>query len=379
MKPTERSFLPTSAAATATPVAAREIFSFLRTGRAPPNPNSPAQHDICVGPEASRVPWPTSFPAARQCRYWEAAQTACERLIHESRVLRSREGKLLPKGFLCADSNHDVLTRQERAIVDTAVSAAIYIVPNAPVERIKIIAQLFMLLWTHDEMLTAFPLFQGETVVDTITQYMYDLSKNDGSIPENTIVSSIELSPELLNEGHGLLRVVLGHFCSFVFFTREQQRTQFQDIRDFLNYRATDIAADFVSACIRFGNQLDLNAQELKGVQHLVDVASDHMTLINDLFSFNKEKKASIEEGALFLNTVHYIETVLEINSLLAKDVTLSLAQDYEAKIEAEIMRLRQGPPLGHQQWSYVYAMVEAASGNLLFSITSIRYGAKTT
>ncbi|OJJ42124.1 hypothetical protein ASPZODRAFT_105738 [Penicilliopsis zonata CBS 506.65] len=337
------------------------IFSFLQVD---PVPSTSHRHDIVIHPPSFGVPWPTTFPAARQCRYWKLAILACEELVRDMRALRTQTNKRLPDWFSQSNAADPTSNHKERLLVDTSVSAAIYMAPNSAPERIQIIAQLFLLLWTHD-------------VVDSIMQDLLSLSRKEKPGATLEMVPSLTFGSELLDDCHGLLRVVLAHFCTWVCFTREQQRTNFGDLRDYLDYRASDIAADTVSSCVRWGNRLDLQTAELASVQEVVNLAMDHIILVNDLFSFNREKNAAVEEGALFLNAVHYLEGVLGVHSPLAKDLTMQLVWDFESKVTAKIRHLRQCDRQYSAQWRYLDAMVEAAAGNLFFSLTSVRYGAK--
>lgn len=101
----------------------------------------------------------------------------------------------------------------------------------------------------------------------------------------------------------------------------------------------------------------------------------DHITLFNDLVSFDKEKKAWIVDGASLLNTVHYLETALVINSPLAKNLTLHMILDLEEQIGNEVTRLKKAIGLTQTQLHYTQALIECAAGNIFFSLTSIRYG----
>lgn len=114
----------------------------------------------------------------------------------------------------------------------------------------------------------------------------------------------------------------------------------------------------------------------LRSISGLV---GDHTILINDFFSFDKEKRAAVNKGALMLNTVNYLEQTLSVSSALAKDITLRLLFDVESKLQNELCQVLQMERLSEAQIRYAHAMVECASGNLLFSVTSIRYGKGTS
>jgi hypothetical protein len=68
--------------------------------------------------------------------------------------------------------------------------------------------------------------------------------------------------------------------------------------------------------------QYQLNSGGNLSVQHSIDLANNRITLVNDLFSYEKEKQASVMKANSILNAVHYLETVLSVDSLVSKDVS---------------------------------------------------------
>lgn len=130
----------------------------------------------------------------------------------------------------------------------------------------------------------------------------------------------------------------------------------------------------FISTGIRFGNGLCLTAEEIHPLKEIINKANDHMIFVNDFYSYEKEKHAMVEENACILNAVHYLDTVLSSGSSLAKEITMLLILDCEARMEDSLRRLETEAGLTRPQLRYAHAMVEAAAGNLLFSVTSVRY-----
>ena len=80
-------------------------------------------------------------------------------------------------------------------------------------------------------------------------------------------------------------------------------------------------------------------------------------------------------QGALILNVVDYLEQTLSVSSALAKDHALRLLFDVESQLQDELRQISRMGTLSEAQIQYAHAMVECASGNLLFSVTSVRYG----
>ncbi|KAH8428342.1 uncharacterized protein LDX57_006043 [Aspergillus melleus] len=162
-------------------------------------------------------------------------------------------------------------------------------------------------------------------------------------LPGNEACATFKLTTELLDRPGGLMQTLLEAF------------------EDFL-----------ILASVRLGNGLNLTRQQLEPLHHIIEF---HITLVNDLFSFDKEKRAAVTEGALLLNTVNYLEQVLSVSSPFAKDLTLRLMLDIESKLQDELGQLSQIDTLSESQVRCAHALVECASGNMLFSVDSIWYG----
>ncbi|KAK1149688.1 hypothetical protein N8T08_005241 [Aspergillus melleus] len=138
-----------------------------------------------------------------------------------------------------------------------------------------------------------------------------------------------------------------------------------------MDYRSIDIAAD----CVRFGNELEVTTEEIRPLQKVIDEATDHTTLVNDLFSYDKEKHAFIVENATITNCVDYLGNALSSTPPLAKDIAMLLILYYESQLQDSLNSLEEVPGFTEAQLRYAHAMIESAAGNLLFCLTSALYG----
>lgn len=131
-------------------IAPSPAFHFLGTGRE--EGHHELSDSISIQPTTFQLPWPSSFPAARQCRHWKEAQASCIELIINIRRLQAEKSKAVPDGFMLTTRVDDspALTPKEQLIVDSAVNAAAYMTPNASPARSRLISQLYMLLWVQD-------------------------------------------------------------------------------------------------------------------------------------------------------------------------------------------------------------------------------------
>lgn len=117
-----------------------DLFGFLATAAK----DDPALHrsSFCLNPEDLGVSWQTFFPACRQSRQWreaeDAAQELTDRLFHA--------GDSCMSGFC----KHWRDLAELLQLVETAVACTVYMYPRADVVRIRLLAQLHVVMWIHD-------------------------------------------------------------------------------------------------------------------------------------------------------------------------------------------------------------------------------------
>lgn len=105
------------------------------------------------------VPWPSSLLHCRQNIYWREAESAARALIPQLHTLSRQNGAKIPKELQQADgktTESDVekmkaIRKKETEFVDTVVGCGVYMHPNANKERMQLIVQALLVLWTHDD------------------------------------------------------------------------------------------------------------------------------------------------------------------------------------------------------------------------------------
>lgn len=117
-----------------------DLFGFLATAAK----DDPALHrsSFRLSPEDLGVPWQTFFPACRQNRQWREAEDAAQELT--DRLFRA--GDSLMSSFC----KHWRDLTEILQLVETAVACTVYTYPRANVVRIRLLAQLHVVMWIHD-------------------------------------------------------------------------------------------------------------------------------------------------------------------------------------------------------------------------------------
>lgn len=139
-------------------------------------------HDECayIQPTDLHVPWPTSFPAAVQCKHWQEVEQSARELLDEivseiQKEAQSRSqsqdksgGRLLSTQL---GASPDALPQKKlHEVLETAVTGTIYMFPAANVARARIMAKAILLIFLHDGMFTLLPyrfgVIRGEAAKD---------------------------------------------------------------------------------------------------------------------------------------------------------------------------------------------------------------------
>jgi hypothetical protein len=125
---------------------ALEDFNILRSNSLAA---SDFKHSLEIDPSSLRLPWPSSFPASRQCKHWRDAENACISFLKEVYAIDLSERGKLPDG-VSDQSTELALSQRARSAITNAVNAAIYMNPEASATRISMVTKFYLLAWLHD-------------------------------------------------------------------------------------------------------------------------------------------------------------------------------------------------------------------------------------
>ena len=107
-----------------------------------------------------------------------------------------------------------------------------------------------------------------------------------------------------------------------------------------------------------------------------LSLVGDHLGLINDLASYDKELRAFNKgETGDMINLVEVVKSVTSLQDTDdAKSVAWALQLQIEKQMMEELENLRaQG--LSNEEWWFLEAVAYTAVGNVMFCMTTSRYG----
>jgi hypothetical protein len=131
-------------------------------------------------------------------------------------------------------------------------------------------------------------------------------------------------------------------------------------------------------ACTKFSlcSTVDISSPRIAKFLRLF---GDHVSIANDLGSFDKEKKAYVENKVHYLvNTVEEVRKTYSLsNDEDAKFVTLAIQMEVEREMASELSRLNANSEVPELEKEFVNALVFVLSGNVMSSVVMSRYGGK--
>lgn len=135
-------------------------------------------------------------------------------------------------------------------------------------------------------------------------------------------------------------------------------------------------AVSYVLAAVKFSLGSSVEISDTRIAKYL-SLIKDHLAIINDMASFDKEKR-HFDDGSS-KDLINIVDVIQRILSLADTESAKTMAYAYQLQTEAwlieELQRLKEEEDLDVEQWNYLEATYVCAAGNAFFSMTSSRYG----
>ncbi|KAL8708607.1 MAG: hypothetical protein Q9220_006543 [cf. Caloplaca sp. 1 TL-2023] len=123
---------------------------------------------------------------------------------------------------------------------------------------------------------------------------------------------------------------------------------------------------------------LHVTQEELDSVVEIERNVSKHLSVVNDIFSWEKEVLASTtghEEGSVLCSSVQVMASEAEIETAAAKRVLWSMCREWERRhTELEAAKKKEKPPPSEATLTYIKGLEYQISGNEQWSETTKRY-----
>ncbi|KAL6717704.1 hypothetical protein ACLMJK_005619 [Lecanora helva] len=331
------------------------------------------RNSILLDGRAARFPLHTGLVDFRQNKFWRATEEATIELL-ELVAQDSRCGRLILRD---KRSMSDLAREQLRVGVrDSYNRFTVHMLADADETRIRLLAQSMMLIFIFDDVWEN----SSSTTIESLRDSFVSIIQGSG-FPKSPLEHKMaEMREGFLacdaKKGNGGTEVLqtLIDFC----YHSKPTPGDFRGVRDYLNYRWEDIANNFAWACAKFAVESSADSSDLKfcGILRLL---GDHISLANDLASYEKEKR-HYETGrmAAIVNVVNVLMTRDRLDAKAAKVMAFAWQLYVENEIIEEVKRLGSDGGLSSDEWTFIEACFTAVSGSFMSAVVMWRYGGES-
>ncbi|GME27018.1 Terpenoid synthase [Neofusicoccum parvum] len=318
----------------------------------PPGDTAADANAIDVLPRAAGLPWHTGLPHARQNRHWRAALRSSTAALEaftlsaDMERLRRADGKSLA----------GVAALHLRvAEADRFTKFPTYLFPEADEERAKLLGEAMVLAVVFDDLWEAHEEEKLDGIRDDFVRRLRGGVSGDeaGRTELQTLIDVVVkgFKHQDTIAGNGGQEVIdrVVDFSSHV-----PPRSEFKTFDEYMRYRFDDVAAPFLIAGVKFSIGSSVSIEDPKLVR-IVQLAGDHISLVNDLASFDKELR-EFEAGELrnLVNSVNILRKLLGLPSWsAAKAFTYAMQLELETQIRQELERLEASNTLDAEEWRF--------------------------
>jgi hypothetical protein len=125
---------------------------------------------------------------------------------------------------------------------------------------------------------------------------------------------------------------------------------------------------------IKFGYDANVPVSHTYILSNLIHLYNLHMGLVNDLYSFDKEKRDETN-GAVMINAVDVLQRSRKIPLEEAKGLIRKMIWQLEIQMHEESVSIERFGILTQDQHRLVRGLMESAAGNIFYSAVQKRYG----
>ena len=135
-------------------------------------------------------------------------------------------------------------------------------------------------------------------------------------------------------------------------------------------------ASSYTVACAKFSLNSTVNTTSPR-LARFIRLYADHLSIANDLASFERDKRAYVNRKAHYLlNTAEEVRNMCSLyNDETAKFVTLAIQMEVEREVARELSRLDADGETSGAEREFLSALVFFAGGNVMCSVIISQYG----
>ncbi|KAL9123058.1 MAG: hypothetical protein Q9187_000385 [Circinaria calcarea] len=169
----------------------------------------------------------------------------------------------------------------------------------------------------------------------------------------------------------------------FVFMRAQTDRTRIKlmGLGKYFEYREKDVGKALLSALMRYSMAIHITAAELAIARPIELNCSKHISVVNDIYSYEKEVLAARKghkEGGALCSSVQIMAREVDVSIEAAKRILWAMCREWELCHQQLVARLESKDKPSPGLRDYMKGLEYQMSGNELWSHTTKRYN-KTT
>ncbi|XEV01651.1 hypothetical protein FSHL1_006938 [Fusarium sambucinum] len=251
-----------------------------------------------------------------------------------------------------------------------------YYYPVALDDRITLACRLLTLLFLIDDLLEHMSLQDGSEYNERLILISKNEMVPDPEIPVEWITHHLWRDMRACDKQ--LADDILEPVFTFMRAQTDKSRLHIKELGQYLEYREGDVGKALLSALMRFSMKLHLTPKELESVNDLELNCSKHISVINDVYSWEKEIKAFHEghpEGSAVCSAVSVLSNETGLSFAASKRVLWTMCREWElAHIDLVKERMHSFPACSEDLKAFIKGLEYQMSGNEAWSRSTPRY-----
>ncbi|KAK1657954.1 aristolochene synthase [Colletotrichum godetiae] len=248
--------------------------------------------------------------------------------------------------------------------------------PTALDDRISFACRLLTLLFLIDDLLENMSFEEGSSYNERLILLSKGDSLPDRSLPVEWITYDLWNDMKACDES--LANEILEPVFTFMRAQTDKTRLQIKELGHYLKYREKDVGKALLSALMRFSMSLHLSSEDLNSVEDIELNCSRHISVVNDIYSWEKELKASQvghKEGSALCSSVSVLASETSLDYSASKRILWTMCREWEL-LHSKLVnsRLSSAGPCGPDLQAFMKGLEYQMSGNEAWSSITPRY-----
>ncbi|KAE8342149.1 hypothetical protein BDV24DRAFT_162700 [Aspergillus arachidicola] len=249
--------------------------------------------------------------------------------------------------------------------------------PMAKDDRIHFACRLLTLLFLIDDLLEDMSFEDGSAYNEKLIPIARGDVLPDRTVPVEWIM--YDLWESMRAHDKVLADEILEPVFTFMRAQTDKARLTIKEMGPYLVYREKDVGKALLCALMRFSMELYITPQELSSVQPLEQNCAKHLSVLNDIMSWDKEYLAyqtGHPEGSAICSAVQVLSDETSLPYEACKRVLWVMCREWEHQhvLLVEEAEADVNFPPSESLRAYIKGLEYQISGNELWSVTTLRY-----